>query len=137
MSVVISKNDQLISQSKSLHEEGVEFMGVISKNGRLIESSGNYSIGMPKDKKEMFFMKIALRNSMQKDFDEYLGEVNYCLTQRGNDKFISMPISEDKTIFVVTKKSIDTEKIVSRIKILLDWSKKIIKEKNSRGGGIE
>ncbi len=82
-------------------------------------------------------MKIALRNSMQKDFDEYLGEVNYCLTQRGNDKFISMPISEDKTIFVVTKKNIDAEKIVSRIKILLDWSKKIIKEKNSRGGGIE
>ena len=38
----------------------------------MTDSIGPGTIDMPECKKEMFLMKIALRNSMQQDFDEDL-----------------------------------------------------------------
>ena len=130
---MISENDQLLSHGESLREIGVEMMGIINKNGKLISSSGIDALHLPKDKKEMFFMKIALRNSMQRDFDEYFGPVNYCLTQRRNEKLITIPSRDEKSIFVITRKDIDAEKIVIRIKQILEYSKQILNKKNSSG----
>lgn len=92
----------------------IEFVGTINEKGRLIESSGIHNFSkMPKDRQEMFFMKIALRSSMQKDFDEYLGSVNYCMTQRGNSKLISIPRNDRTTILIITKKQVDHEGIIA------------------------
>jgi len=132
MSLIISKNEQLFSNNKSLVRSGIKFVGIINNKGRIVESFGEVPITMPKDKKEMFFMKIALRNSMQKDFDEYLGLVNYCITQRGENKFISIPISEETTILVITKKDIDVEKIVLQAKQLLTYSSQNLTKKISK-----
>lgn len=126
MSVVISENEQLFSHKDPLFES-VNFIGIINKLGRITDTFGFDSIDMPKDKKEVFFMKIALRNSMQKDFDDYLGTVNYCLTLRENAKYISIPISDNKTVLVVTKKDIDHEKVIDRINQIIH-SKQILKE---------
>ena len=60
-------------------------------------------------------MKIALRASMQSDFDEELGKVNYCMTQRGDRKFISIPYFGDKTILIVAKNNCDHEELMENI----------------------
>ena len=60
-------------------------------------------------------MKIALRSAMQSDFDEELGKVNYCMTQRGDRKFISVPAPNNNTIFVVIKNDCDHEELIDNI----------------------
>jgi len=63
----------------------------------------------------MFLMKIALRASMQRDFDEELGKVNYCMTQRGDRKFISISTFGDNTVLAVTKNDCDYAELVDNI----------------------
>lgn len=116
MSVIVDTNQpQPILQKATIIKSGIELIGIINKKGRMTESIGRGYLGMPESKKEMFLMKIALRTAMQKDFDEDLGPVNYCMTQRGNKKFISIPASDDNTIFAVIKKEFDHESLVRNI----------------------
>jgi len=123
MSLLISKDEQNFQNTLMIRSE-IEFIGTINKNGRLVESAGvNNFLKMPKDRQEMFFMKIALRSSMQKDFDEYLGSVNYCMTQRGNSKFISVPRFDGTTILLVTKKEVDHEGIIANIEKIANEEK--------------
>jgi hypothetical protein len=102
-------------QKAIIKKLGVKMIGIINKRGRMIESIGFDSLSMPRSKKEMYLMKIALRSSMQSDFDEELGKVNYCMTQRGDRKFISVPILGDNTVLIVTENNCDHEKLVSNI----------------------
>jgi hypothetical protein len=74
---------------------------------------------MPKSKKEMFLMKISLRASMQSDFDEELGKVNYCMTQRRDRKFISIPFLGENTVLIVTENNCDHEELVRSITPIL------------------
>ncbi len=90
-------------------------IGIINKRGRMTESIGFDSLSVLRSKKEMFLMKIALRASMQSDFDEELGKVNYCMTQRGDRKFISIPTFDEKTVLVVAKNYCDHEELVNNI----------------------
>lgn len=128
MSTLISKNKQFVSQKASIINPDIELIGVINNKGKMVNSIGPGSINMSKDKKEMFFMKIALRNSMQKDFDEDLGEVDYCITQRGGTKYISIPTSNCNTILVVTKTKVNHEKIVKGINQILLHSQEFLGE---------
>ena len=57
-------------KSETEIEPGVKMIAIINKQGRLEDYFGSDSIDMSKERREMYFMKIALRNSMQKDFDE-------------------------------------------------------------------
>lgn len=94
---------------------GADTFGVINQNGRVIDSTNLDSLRMSDSKQEMFFMKIALRNSMQSDFDEDLGKVNYCMTQRGDKKFITIPISDNNTLLVVIQNNVNHEEIIDSI----------------------
>lgn len=130
MSLLISKNKNDNLQKIKMTESGVEFVGIINKKGRLEESLGSADFeNMSKDRQEMFFMKITLRNSMQKDFDEYLGSVNYCLTQRGDLKFISIPTSDGKTLLAITKKDVDTDRVITNIAQVLSQCNQFLAEK--------
>jgi len=131
MSTIISKNKPFEIQLASILKNGIELIGLINNQGRMINSIGSMALNLPKDKKEMFLMKIALRNSMQTDFDEELGPVNYCLTQRGNKKYISIPIDGNKTILIVTEKDIDHEQVVVGIKQMLQHTQQFLGEKIS------
>ena len=113
MSVVISSNQDVLSR-QILNSE-IKFICLINTRGRLGESLGDDPTNMPRDKKELFFMKIALRSSMQKDFDEYLGPINYCMAQRGNQKFITIPAPNNNTIFAVIKNNCDHEELANNI----------------------
>ena len=136
MSTLISENKPFLHRKASVINPEIHLVGIINNQGRMMNLIGNTDLNLPKDKKEMFLMKIALRNSMQKDFDEDLGPVNYCMTLRGNKKYISIPINNDKTILVVASKDADHERIIADIKQMLQYSNQFLGEKlsNERGG---
>ncbi len=116
-------NKTMVCLDDSMIPSGVEFVGIINKKGRLVETIGKDLLcDMPRDIKEMFCMNIALRGSMQKDFDEYLGPVNYCMTQRGNTKFISIPAVNGNTILGITKKKVEPSGVVGCVTQMLQSS---------------
>ncbi|MEK0360336.1 MAG: hypothetical protein QQN53_06155 [Nitrosopumilus sp.] len=106
----------LASISQHIKDREVELIGVINKRGRMTEFVGTDNIPLSDSKKEMFFMKIALRTSMQKDFDEELDKVDYCITKRGSKKYISIPTFDDNIVLVITHKDVNHEEIIHTIK---------------------
>jgi len=111
----VQKTKKKVLQKATIIKPGLEMIGIINKQGRMTESIGFDSLSMSKSKKEMFLMKIALRASMQRDFDEELGRVNYCMTLRGDRKFISISAFDDKTVLAVMKNDFDHEELVDNI----------------------
>ena len=122
------ENQSHVSQKASIINPDVKLIGIINSRGRMTDSIGTGTIDMPKDKKEMFLMKIALRNSMQQDFDEDLGSVDYCMTQRGNTKYISIPTRNGNTILAVTKQDANHEEIVVGINQIIRYSQQFLGE---------
>ncbi len=111
-----TKSDQRqVVKNVSISKPGLEMIGIINKRGRMIDSLGFDSLNMPETKKEMFLMKIALQTSMQSDFDEELGKVNYYVTQHGERKFISIPIFDDDTLLIIAKNHCNHEILVNNI----------------------
>ena len=133
MPALISENQDYISQKASIINPNVELVGIINSKGRMVDSIGRGIIDMPKDKKEMFLMKIALRNSMQQDFDEDLGTVNYCITLRGTTKYISVPAPNGSTILAVTKQEANHEELVAGINQIIHYSQQFLGENISHG----
>jgi len=132
MSALISKNKELVSQKASIINPDVKLVGIINSRGKMTDSIGTGTVDMPEDKKQMFFMKIALRNSMQHDFDEDLGSVDYCMTQRGNTKYISVPTRNGNTILAVTKQDADHEELVVGINQIIRYSQQFLGENISK-----
>jgi len=119
MSVIIPEDQKQVLEKALIVKPGLEMIGIINKRGRMTESIGFDSLNMLKSKKEMFLMKISLRASMQSDFDEELGKVNYCMTQRGDRKFISIPFLGENTVLIVTENNCDHEELVRNITPIL------------------
>ena len=105
----------LASISQYIEDPRVELIGVINKQGKMTEFVGTNNIPLSDSKKEVFFMKIALRTSIQKDFDEELDKVDYCITKRDSKKYISIPTFDDNVVLVVTHKDVNHEKIIEEI----------------------
>ncbi|MCH7969336.1 MAG: hypothetical protein IH841_08860 [Thaumarchaeota archaeon] len=136
MPTIISKNQKNVFQRGTIIKPGIDLIVLVNKRGRMVESIGTGDIGISKPKKEMFLMKIALRSAMQKDFDEDLGGVNYCMTQRGNRKFISIPTYDDSTVLVVTKSDFEHEEFVKNITQTLKNSDQFLGETLFKGGKL-
>ena len=127
--------EELVSQKASIINPDVKLVGIINSRGRMTVSIGTGTIDMSEDQKRMFFMNSALRNSMQHDFDEDLGSVDYCMTQRGNTKYISVPTRNGSTILAVTKQDADHEELVVGITQIIRHSQQFLGENISKGGG--
>ena len=104
---------------KSLEEyqlwHGVEFLGLVNKQGRLTDYAAKNDLGISKEQKEMFFMSVSLNQVMLRDYDDTLGPVNYTMTEREKFRVISVPIQEGILIVIMNKKG----KIVPTIKKIL------------------
>lgn len=50
---------------------GIEFAGVIGKNGRLAGSKTQNHINLSNEQNEMFFMSCSLEQRMNQNFDYY------------------------------------------------------------------
>jgi len=127
--------EELVSQKASIINPDVKLVGIINSRGRMTVSIGTGTIDMSEDQKRMFFMNIALRNSMQHDFDEDLGSVDYYMTQRGNTKYISVPARNGSTILAVTKQDVDHKELVVGITQIIRYSQQFLGENISKGEG--
>lgn len=107
-----------VSQIKSLLDPEVEYIGIINKNGRLEEKIYKNDINLSEEKKEMFCMGIRLQNSMESDFDDDLGPVNYTIAERGRSKFVSIPIFSH-TVLAVMSKNTNHTRVINKIKVML------------------
>lgn len=83
---------------------GIELFGIINKNGRMMDFLSRKDLDISNEKKEILFMQMALQSSMQREFDEDFGSVNFCVIQREKMKFICRPIGTDNMALVVTNK---------------------------------
>jgi hypothetical protein len=97
-------------------EVGIEFVGLITKSGRLISSKEKNSLNLSKDRKEMFFMGCSLQQRMNQDYDDDLGQVKYSMTERENQIIITIPQESETLIFVMEKNG----DFSFRLKSLLD-----------------
>ncbi len=124
---VITKNEVGLFYDKSILEEGVEFIGLINKQGKMESTLGKEDINLTEERKEMYLMGLALQSSMQSDFDSEFGSVSYTVTEREKSKFISIP-SFPHTILAIMKKSKDHIEVIKKIKTAIRNFKNVDKE---------
>lgn len=122
MSLAVTTKLPLL-ECASIIKPGLEWIGLINKNGRLVNSVSTNSFEIPpKDKHEMWLMSIALIHSMQKDFDEEYGPLNYFMTKRRDLKFIAIPTNDCNTFLAVIKNNVEHEDVVRGIEQILQCS---------------
>ncbi len=100
---------------KSILEDGIEFIGLINKQGRMEDAIFNNDINLTRERKEVYMMELRLQSSMQSDFDSELGPVSYNVTARGKSKFVSI-ITFPYIILAIMKKSKDHIAVIDKIK---------------------
>lgn len=93
---------------------GVNFAGIINRNGKLIaggfkKDSGTYK----KEKLFMIFLELYLDYSMRKDFDSELGKINYMTTRREQTNVTTIPFKED-LILVFSEPRTNIENVVEK-----------------------
>ena len=84
---------------------GVEFAGLINRQGRIVDYACKNEINLSQEQKDMFFMATTLSLRMQGDYDENFGSVKYIVTERENSKIVSIPIPAGAIILVVNKEA--------------------------------
>jgi hypothetical protein len=100
---------------KSILEHGIEFIGLINKQGRMEGALFNNDIKLTGERREMYMMELRLQSSMQSDFDPELGPVSYNVTERGKSKFVSI-VNFPYIVLAIMKKSKNHVAVISKIK---------------------
>ncbi len=98
----MSQNVTVVCLDEYLLVPGVEFVGLVTRNGRLVDYRAKSGLQFSEEQKEMFFMSVSLYQTMQHDFDESFGVVKYTITERENFRIVSVPDGQD-TIVIVMK----------------------------------
>jgi hypothetical protein len=111
---VNAKNNFSLFYDKSILEDGVEFIGLINKQGKMENMLFKNDINLTKEKKEMFSMGLRLQSSMLGDFDSEFGSVSYTLTEREKLKFVSI-LAFPYIVLAVIKKNIDHIGLIKKI----------------------
>lgn len=77
-------------------------VSIINNKGRLQEIITRNGIipCLSSEKKQMFYMEYALRDSMRREFDDELGPVRYSYTERREEVLFSFPL--DSLLVIVT-----------------------------------
>jgi hypothetical protein len=115
---VIAKNEFGLFYDKSILEDGVEFIGLINKQGKMETTLFENEINLTKERKEMFSMELRLQSSMQSDFDSEFGPVSYTVTEREKSKFVSI-LNFPYIVLAIMKKNIDHIAVINKIKIAI------------------
>ena len=131
----IIKNEIDFFHDKSILGEGVEFIGLINKEGRMESSMCKNEINLTEDRKEMFMMQFRLQSSMHKDYDDEFGPVSHTITERENSIFVSIPIIA-YTVLAIMKKTIDITVAINKIKVAIrnfeNHNKELIVQKSGQ-----
>ena len=100
----MSQNVEVAYLDEYLLLHGVEFVGLVARNGRLVDYRAKNGLKFPEEQKEMFFMSVSLYQTMQQDYDDSFGTVRYTITERENYRIVSIPNEQD-TIVILMKGS--------------------------------
>lgn len=117
--LALSIESDLVSKEGSLIEHDVLFLGFVNNRGRLESSSSKSSLNLTDQRMEMFLMGTSLQSSLQKDFDEDFGQVDYCLVRRENLKFVSIPLQSGILLGVIPCSS-NHDSFVDSIRTILN-----------------
>ncbi|TLX68175.1 MAG: hypothetical protein E6L02_01310 [Thaumarchaeota archaeon] len=112
---VTKKNEDGLFYNKSILEDGVEFIGLINKQGKMENTIFKNEINLTEERKEMFSMELMLQSSMQSDFDSEFGPVSYTITEREKSKFVSI-LTFPYLILAIMKKNKDHIAVINKIK---------------------
>jgi len=112
---VTKKNEDGLFYNKSILEDGVEFVGLINKQGKMENTIFKNEINLTEERKEMFSMELMLQSSMQSDFDSEFGPVSYTITEREKSKFVSI-LTFPYLILAIMKKNKDHIAVINKIK---------------------
>ncbi|MGA9230257.1 MAG: hypothetical protein WBV92_08900, partial [Nitrosotalea sp.] len=74
---VLAKNESGHFYDKSILNEGVEFIGLINKHGKMEDILSKNEINLSQERIAMFSMELRLQSSMLSDFDPEFGPVSY------------------------------------------------------------
>ena len=99
---------------KSILGHGIEFIGLINKQGRMEGAIFNNDINLTGERKEMYMMELRLQSSMQSDFDSEFGPVSYTITEREKSKFVSI-LNFPYIVLAIMKKSKDHIAVIGKI----------------------
>lgn len=131
----IIKNEFDFFHDKSILGHGVEFIGLINKEGRMESSMCKNEINLTDERKEMFMMQFRLQSSMHKDYDDEFGPVNHTITEREKSIFVSIPIVA-YTVLAIMKKTIDITVAINKIKVAIrnfeNHNKELITQKSGQ-----
>ncbi|MGI0065672.1 MAG: hypothetical protein ACREAT_02810, partial [Nitrosotalea sp.] len=106
----MSQNVSVVCLDEYLLVHGVEFVGLVTGNGRLVDYRAKNGLQFSEEQKEMFFMAVSLYQTMQHDYDESFGTVKYTITERENFRIVSVPHEQDTIVIVMKGKFSSTVK---------------------------
>ena len=121
---------EFLSQMTPFFKMGVEYVGIINKNGKLEDVLfKQVDLDLTKEKKELFFMTLQLHNSMHSDFDDEFGQVKHITIERQKSRFVL--IKKDEGILLIKlNKSANPFFIMDKIPGILDSYKQLLKISN-------
>ena len=110
----MSKTINDVFDNEPILERGIEFVGVIGKNGRLVDCKKD-QINLSDEQNDLFCMTCQLSQMMNQDFDDDFGKVQYTITERENYRIVAVPQYPNTLIFVMDKHG----KFFTRVKKLM------------------
>lgn len=113
------QKNNVFAKIRSLLENKIQCLSLINSQGNIENIFGNEIISNPQ-RKEMLGMSIRLQNSLQKDFDDEFGLIDYIIIERENLRFFLLPYSS-YVIFAITSKHVKPVRIINKIK-KIKWS---------------
>lgn len=97
----MSQNIEVACLEEYLLVNGVEFVGLVTRNGRLVDYRAKNGFKFPDEQKEMFFMSVSLYQTMQQDYDDSFGAVGYTITERENFRIMTIPHGQDTLVIAM------------------------------------
>lgn len=128
----MSQSIEALHIDESMLGDGIYFIGLITKNGNLTDCNNRNGLNLSKEQKEMFFMNCSLQQRMNQDYDNDFGQVKYSITERENNRIITITHESDTLIFVMDNEG----DLLSRVKRVLDAIKHVKSLKNNKTGMI-
>ncbi|HEX5358554.1 MAG TPA: hypothetical protein VFW99_01415 [Candidatus Nitrosotalea sp.] len=97
----MSQNVEVACLDEYLLVNGVEFVGLVTRNGRLVDYKSKNGLKFSDEQKEVFFMSVSLYQKMQQDYDDDFGTVRYTITERENCRIVTIPHDQDTLVIAI------------------------------------
>lgn len=104
----------------------IEFLGLINKNGRLVNFVKKDDFKLSEKTSDILFMSIRLQNSMQNDFAEQFGKLLEIIIEHKKYRFFLFPIGTMIGVAIVKNNINGTQLknlVISNLNVLMNNTK--------------